>query len=147
MHFTIHWIKIGVALYLLLFSFDSRAQSTGICDRTDVVETEILGQLKKLGTNVQCHKVSDAQLATISQIDLQYAEVISLDSEDFAGLTGLTRLHLAGNGLTSLHEDQFEGLANLEELILSQNSLTTLHEDQFEGLTNLKVLDLLANSY
>ena len=69
----------------------------------------------------------------------------SLNSGDFAGLSGLTKLVLSDTQVTTLPEEIFSGLTGIEWLELTFNKLTALPEDLFDGLTNLQVLHLYQN--
>ena len=61
--------------------------------------------------------------------------ITSLKADDFAGLSGVTRLNLNSQGLTTLPEGVFNGLTALTAIQLRQNKLTILPEGTFKGLT------------
>ncbi len=69
----------------------------------------------------------------------------SLKNGDFAGLTGLTDLHLYFNEITTLPADIFSGLSALTILELNNNQLSTLPTGIFSGLTALTNLNLSNN--
>jgi len=108
---------------------------SGICDRTDAVETAILAAIPG---NVACGGVTIAQLGAITTLNLNNQSLTTLQSGDFAGLTGLTGVALNNNNLTSLPADLFDGLTSLETLFLNDNNLTGLPENVFNGLTSLR---------
>ena len=138
------WLRtlIVLSFSLLLFPFDSQAQTVDICSRTDEIEAAILAELPS-GTN--CDSVTSAQLAGITSLVAGHNNISSLSVGDFSGLTGLNTLSLFHIQLTSLPEDLFDGLSSLENLWLFRSSLTSLHEDLFDGLTSLENLRLNHN--
>ena len=108
---------------------------TGICDRTQQVQDEILAVVVDVD---ECAAVSVASLAGISRLDLDNKGITSLKSGDFAGLTGMTFLKLNGNSLTMLPADVFSGPTALSVIHLHDNQLEMLPENLFDGLTELK---------
>ena len=122
---------------------------TSVCDRTPQVRDAIVKTVKKLegGTGVEdCDDVTEAHLAQIRTLIVRHnAELTSLKSGDFDGLSNLTNLDLQGNSLTSLPADIFEGLSKLEQLALFLNSLSTVPAGVFDGLSNLRTLDMSRN--
>ena len=73
-----------------------------------------------------CSAVTDAHLATITELDLSLASITSLKEGDFAGLSALTDLNLNGNQLSSLPAGVFSGLSALRNLNLAANSVDPL---------------------
>ena len=116
----------------------------GICGRTEVVQTAILGRISGV---TDCALVTDAQLAAIAgDLDLNHESITALVAGDFAGLTALTGLHLLGNALTTLPAGVFDELTALETLDLGNNALTTLPAGVFDALTALTMLNLEGNA-
>ena len=107
----------------------------GICGRTPAVRTAILAKIPGVSN---CADVTDAHLAAITgTLSLGSGITTSLATEDFAGLTALTILHLNGNALTMLPAGVFDDLIALQLLSLQDNALTTLPAGVFEPLTAL----------
>ena len=146
MSYMIRCIKIGFALHLLLFSFDSWAQDAGICDRTGIIEYRILSELKRLGIDVKCDEVTASELEKVTEINTYPKIINSLGSGDFAGLTNLVYLRIDGLKGTVFPEDVFHELTRLGELLILFNDAGGLHANQFQGLVNLKKLTILNNS-
>ncbi len=113
----------------------------GICDRTQQVQDEILGELSGVD---DCAEVTVADLATIPDLYIERKNVTALKSGDFAGLSALENLSLRANSLTELPSDLFSGLSALRQLVLNDNSLSTLPSDVFSGLSSLE--DLFLNN-
>ena len=112
---------------------------TNVCGRTAQVREEIIDQ----SSATECTSVTD--LATITTLDMNSQSISTLQSGDFAGLTGLTTLGLADNQITALPEDIFAGLTALQRLTFFRNrglTTTTLPVGIFAGLTALANLDL-----
>ena len=134
---------IVLSFSLLLFPFDSLAQTVSICSRTDEIQAAILSELPS-GTN--CDSVTSAQLAGITSLVAGHNNISMLRVGDFSGLTGLENLDLFNIQLTTLPEKLFDGLTSLENLWLYRSSLTSLPEKLFDGLTSLENLRLNHNS-
>ena len=182
MRLRISVVSVTVLTFLFVFLFQEnvKAQTGGICSRTHLVENEILAQISSMfGGGIECEDVTSAQLAAITELRVfgdgpnviggVLGNLTSLQSGDFAGLTGLQTLYLSHNrlralpanifaGLTNLTHlelwsnilirldpNVFNGLTSLQELYLHQNELTELDENLFNGLTNLQVLRLDRN--
>ena len=92
------------------------AQNTGICDRTQQVQDEILARISGVD---DCALVTSSHLASIIRLDLESKSITSLKAGDFAGLSSLNRLQLYGNSLTTLPPDVFANLSSLEKILLS----------------------------
>ena len=143
---------MGVALLaaaLLCGASPANAQSSGICDRTDAVESAILAKIDGV-TN--CASVTASHLSSITgTLDLWHdsnssgSPIASLQSGDFAGLSALRGIDLSDNDLTTLPSGVFTGLASLANLDLYGNDLATLPSGIFTGLTSLTALDLYGN--
>ena len=117
-----------------------------ICDRTEAVQVAIM----TVSTATDCTDIPN--LAMIATLDLSGGVVTTLQSGDFAGLSGLTSLNLSGdlfieaNRLRALPADIFAGLTALQTLNLTSNELDALDADQFTGLTMLTDLNLQGNN-
>ena len=136
---------LALGLSLLLFSFDSQAQTTDICGRTSQIRAVILQQLKLESSD--CGSVPTDDLARIKEIDASRRGVSSLKVGDFLGLSGLETLSLRSNDLTVLPEDLFSGLSILNTLDLAHNDLTDLPGELFDGPSDLETLDLSYNDF
>ena len=116
----------------------------GICGRTGQVRDALVAEISGVSA---CEDVTDTQLAAITSLNLSYKNIASLQSGDFAGLTGLTSLRLNNNDFTSVPSDLFSGLSALEALWLSYTPLSSLPPDVFSGLSALRVLNLDGNRF
>ena len=121
----------------------SLRQDGGICDRTDAVADAIVAAVDGVS---DCEDITSAHLEEITSLNLEGQSVASLQSGDFAGLTGLTALALASNSLTELPAGVFDKLTALQELSLASNSLDTLPDEVFDKLTVMTNLNLRTNS-
>ncbi len=116
-----------------------------VCGRT----AEVVAAIMTVSTAADCTDIPN--LASITELDLS-GVVTTLQSGDFAGMTGLTSLNLSGdlfieaNRLRALPADIFAGLTALQTLNLTSNELDALDADQFAGLTMLTTLDLQSNN-
>ena len=139
--FQLHAVKDG--------GFGTAAESDpvtptpGICDRTAKIQEVILAEVAGAS---ECAAVTVANLATVTtELRLEDENITALKEGDFAGLTAVTYINLAGNLLGELPANLFSGLASLDELHLDTNQLTSLPAGVFSGLTALTYLDLSAN--
>ena len=119
----------------------------GICDRTQQVQDQIVVIVNAIsGGDYDCSAVSAMNLARVTRLSLQDKGITSLQSGDFAGLTGLETLVLQRNSsLTELPSGVFSDLTAMEDLSLGDNSLTSLPDGVFSGLTALEGIDLQDN--
>ena len=122
----------------------------GVCGRTQQVRDAIVAAIEGVSS---CLDVTGVHLAGITELDLSVTDtqdeseaIALLLAGDFAGLSALTSLNLAGNSLSSLPEGVFAGLSALTSLNLAGNSLSSLPEGVFAGLSALTELDLAGNS-
>ena len=115
---------------------------TPVCDRTPQVRDAIVA-FAPVGT--ACGDVTEAHLASITQLDLYEEKIRTLKPSDFDGLTVLTTLRLDGNELSSLPEGVFDGLTALTQLFLHDNQLSSLPEGIFNNNTALTTLYLHTN--
>ena len=113
----------------------------GVCSRTRQVRDAIVAA----SPVTTCSAVTDAHLATITELDLSSASITSLQAGDFSGLSALTRLLLGDNQLSSLPAGVFAGLSALTDLHLYVNRLNSVPADVFAGLSSLRVLHLSIN--
>ena len=75
----------------------------------------------------------------------QVAGVSSCDQVTVGHLAGVTKLDLAGTGITWLERDDFSGLSSLQHLLLNSNRLRELPDEVFNGLGKLETLWLQDN--
>ena len=131
----------------------ARANSAGICDRTERVRDNIISLLNaqdlgSLGIK-DCSEVTDEHLTRIRFLDLTGGglgqKITSLKSGDFEGLSGMSELNLEDNSLSNLPEGVFDGLFSLELLTMQGNDLSSLPDGVFDDLTNLHTLALYDN--
>ena len=142
-----------------------------ICGRTQAVQDAILAR-----TGGTCSTVTDVQLAGISgaaqSLRISGYSSATLLSSDFAGLTGVTVVHITSSptlrtvpadafdeltktgvtdirflqtGVRTLTAGVFSGFTGLTTLYLSENELVTLDVNVFAGLSALTNLDLRRN--
>ena len=132
---------------------EARANSAGICDRTERVRDNIISLLNaqdlgSLGIK-DCSEVTDEHLTRIRFLDLTGGglgqKITSLKSGDFEGLSGMTELGLEHNSLSELPEGVFDGLSSLAILTMHGNDLGSLPDGVFDDLTNLDALALYDN--
>ena len=98
------------------------AKST-VYNRTPQVRDAIVAALSDVNNY---RNVTEADLATITTLNLDGKSITSLKAGDFAGMLSLTTLNLSNNQLTSLPDNIFVGLVSLTELNLSGNSVLPL---------------------
>ena len=113
----------------------------GVCSRTRQVRDAIVAA----SPVTTCSAVTDAHLATITELDLSSASITSLQAGDFSGLPALTRLLLEDNQLSILPAGVFAGLSALTDLHLYANRLNSVPADVFSGLSSLRALHLSIN--
>ena len=113
-----------------------------VCIRTAQVRDEIVRQAPVSS----CGEMTLEHLAEIRELSLSSANIRTLKSADFIGLTALEALDLSDNSLTAVPADLFSGLTALQDLYLDGNDLGSLDAGLFSGLTALISLDLSDNS-
>ena len=119
------------------------ARTGGICARTEQVRDAIVAATAA----TTCANVTATHLSGLfPSLSLGGKAISSLQSGDFAGLTGLTQLTLRNNALRGLPAGLFSGLTTLEDLNLSDNALSSLPANIFAGLTALADLNLSDNA-
>ena len=119
------------------------AQTSGICDRTQIVQDEIVNAASGVS---RCQDVTAAHLESITSLDFTKVGLTSLQAGDFAGLSNLRTLGLRSNALTSVPATLFAGLSNLQTLNLWHTGLTSVPVTLFAGLSNLQTLNLGGNA-
>ena len=92
---------------------------SAICNRTTPVAEAITAAVPNV---TDCNNVTEADLATITSLDLSSKSITSLQSDDFAGLLSLSTLDLSNNQLSSLPAGIFDGLSTLTSVDLSGNT-------------------------
>ena len=139
------WRAVAVPLLLLtmLAATPAHSQNSGICARTDAVETAILAAISGVSA---CGDVTTTHLAAISgTLNLGNSSITTLAAGDFAGLTSLTALGLHNNQLATLPLGVFAGLTAVTVLNLENNQLATLPAGVFTELTALVELNMPQN--
>ena len=137
----------------------------GVCGRTGAVRDAIVAAITGVSA---CEGVTAAHLSGITELDFfgGSAAALTLQSGDFAGLSGLqtlilksvtlsslpakvfdgltslNKLNLKNTGLTALPSGVFDDLSSLTELTLENNPLGSLDADTFANLSNLRMLNL-----
>ena len=94
-----------------------------VSDRTAQIRDAIVDAVSGIDTAVD---VTDAHLATITELNLRNEGITELKSGDFAGLTALTSLNLYGNMLSTLPIGIFDGLTALTSLRLGGNTVSPM---------------------
>ena len=84
---AVAWLSLLGALALPV---PAQAQTSGICDRTQQVQDEILSGLSAVS---DCAAVTVADLATVTELVLEGKSITSLKADDFAGLTAVTSIN------------------------------------------------------
>ena len=130
---------LGHSVHLL---FDITVHRTSVCIRTPVVRDTLVS----LAQVSDCIAVTPAHLSGITSLDLSFANIATLQSRDFVGLSALDVLDLSGNRLTTLPLGMFNDLGALRLLNLFGNDLSSLPAGVFEGLSGLTGLALQSNS-
>ena len=137
----------------------------GVCGRTEAVRDALVAAITGVSA---CEGVTAAHLSGITELDFfgGSATALTLQSGDFAGLSGLqtlilksvtlsslpsnvfdgltslSKLNLKNTGLTALPSGVFDDLRSLTELTLENNPLGSLDADTFKNLSNLRMLNL-----
>ena len=123
----------------------SASTGANICGRTPQVRDALLAALNLRLSD--CTNVPTTGLQSVGSLNLNSQGIPALQRGDFAGLTALTHLYLAGNRFTTLPAGIFNGLTALNLLELSHNPLATFAPDIFVGLTVLTELNLNGNQF
>ncbi len=94
-----------------------------LSDRTPEVRDAIVAALPNV---TDAAKVTKAQVAAITSLNLRNAGITALKAGDFSGMTGLTSINLYNNQLRSLPNGVFEGLTSLTTVRLGRNAIDPL---------------------
>ncbi len=117
-------VKINIILLsVLCLHFMSYADVTPVADRTPAVRDAIVKAIDGVDAAVD---VTDAQLASITVLNLRHKDISELKAGDFSGLIGLVDLNLYGNKLSELPAGIFEGLTALTTIRLGRNSVNPM---------------------
>ena len=108
-----------------------------IINRTSQVRDAIVAALPGINS---ANDVTEAHLATITRLDLENKNILTLKDGDFDGLSALTELRLQENQLTTLPANIFSDLSSLRTLYLNNNRLSSLPSTVFSGLSSLSNL-------
>ena len=109
----------------------------GVCDRSAAVRVALSGD--------DCTATTAADLAAVWSLELRGRGIGSLQTDDFAGLSGLRSLDLRANALATLPANLLAGFTYLRDLDLSHNALEELPDGLFAGVEQLRSLDLRGN--
>ena len=108
-----------------------------IANRTPQVRDAIVAALPGINS---ANDVTEAHLLTITHLDLENKNILTLKDGDFDRLSALTELRLQENRLTTLPANIFYGLSALSTLYLNNNQLASLPTTVFSGLSSLSNL-------
>ena len=97
-----------------------------VADRTPEVRDAIVAAVPNV---TDAAKVTKAQVAAITSLNLRNTGITVLKSGDFSGMTGLTSINLYNNQLSSLPNGIFEGLTLLTTVRLGRNAVDPLPFD------------------
>ena len=146
--YTACLLLLGALALALPVPAQAQTPSPSVCDRTSQVRDVIVSAVSGVSN---CANITTTHLAAILELyfdNVDNTGIRSLQSGDFAGLTGLEFLslhdnnsRLSGRTLT-LPADIFDGLTSLEELDLGRNVIPSLPTGVFDDLTALTVLNL-----
>ncbi|CAJ0578953.1 unnamed protein product, partial [Mesorhabditis spiculigera] len=79
----------------------------------------------------------------IEELDLSKNKLVTIESEAFADLNSLSKLHLNHNKLRRLPKDAFKGVEDkLHQLFLNSNDLRNVEEGTFKSLKSLRRLEM-----
>ena len=141
-------LLLGALTLALPVPAQAQAPTPSVCDRTSQVRDVIVSEVSGVSN---CANITTTHLEAILELYFSNVEntgIRSLQSGDFAGLTGLEYLSLHNNNPESsgrtltLPADIFDGLTSLEELDLGQNVIQSLPTGVFDDLTALTRLHL-----
>ena len=146
--YTACLLLLGALTLALPVPAQAQAPTPSVCDRTSQVKVVIVSEVSGVSN---CANITTTHLAEITELyfeNVANTAIHSLQSGDFAGLTGLELLSLHNNnpvdsGRTlTLPADIFDGLTSLEDLDLGQNTIPSLPTGVFDDLTALTHLHL-----
>ena len=130
----------------LRFAVAVAETTASACLRTPQVRDAILAAAQTANPSVtlaDCRFVTATHLAGITRLDV--AGVGSLQSGDFAGLSGMTTLSVIDSSLTSLPAGLLDGLSALTTFILARTNVAVLPSGLFSDTPNLTDLRLSQN--
>ena len=120
-------------------------QVYGFCSRTAAVRNAIIAHADVSATD--CQSVTSAMLngttgvtatpGITGTLDLSSQDIASLKANDFAGMSGVTRLRLNNNELTDLPAGVFNGLTTVRSLLLNENKIATIAPGVFNPMIGL----------
>ncbi|MDD9875673.1 MAG: leucine-rich repeat protein, partial [Gammaproteobacteria bacterium] len=119
-----------------------------VCDRTSVVQQEILRRVNAGGSSHICSNIPAASLASVQTLDFSGypATVETLLVHDLEGLSGLASLNLDSLGLRRLPPGIFSGLTNLQALGLQRNGNLELPAQAAADLERLRPSEVRLDS-
>ena len=91
-----------------------------VSDRTPAVRDAIVAAVPNV---IDAAKVTESQVASITDLNLRGKGISTLKTGDFSGMTALTSLNLFRNNLSSLPPGIFDGLTALSTLRLNRNAV------------------------
>ncbi|MDE2756379.1 MAG: leucine-rich repeat domain-containing protein [Acidobacteriota bacterium] len=106
--------------------------SADVCNRTP----QVRDKLTEAAGVSSCEQVTVGHLAGLTRLDLAGSGITWLGQDDFSGLIGLQALYLNNNFLRDLPRGVFDGLSKLETLWLQDNFLTELPEGILDDLVD-----------
>lgn len=112
------------------YQVSSRLDRALVCNRTEVVRSQIEKTLKK-----SCYRILVDDLRYVQQLNITDNELNSLKPTDLWGMDGLAYLHLYSLKLSKLPKEIFQGASNLRLVHITAPQLE-LSENNFEGLGN-----------
>ena len=123
---------------------EARANSAGICDRTQQVQDAILARLDNVS---DCANVTDTDLSyLLLTLDLENSGITTLKSGDFDGLSRLNGINMSRNNLSALPDGVFDGLSRLQIINMNHNNLSALPDGVFDDLSRLFSIKLRRNN-
>ena len=109
-------------------TFSSPNTPAGVCARTPQIRDKLMEATRASA----CEQVTLGHLAGVTRLDLAGTGITRLEQDDFSGLSHLQILLLNNNILRDLPQDVFNGLRKLETLWLQDNPLSELPEGIFD---------------
>ena len=151
-------------ILMAIFLFSSQLAEAGICDRSTIVQKQIIAATQQ---NKTCHDITNEDLLEVEEIkityDLNYHETYGYNKEtgklklpskfsnlkvqDLKGLFNLKYLDIQFTNITEVTREHFKDLKNLEIMDLSHNLITKFNEDVFWDLKNVQKIEFDSNEY
>jgi Leucine-rich repeat (LRR) protein len=136
-------MKTLLLSFLLIVCSASLVRADDFGTRSKTVTIALEAKLKK-----KAPEITAADLAAVTELKLPHIHLPAFLDDDFAGLTGMKKLHFyslfhksADKTPAAMSDKVFAKLSNLEELVIADDQLGTLPDGVFTGLTSLKVLE------